>query len=61
MRVLERVHHRPIVVDHGVDDAVEQPDRPLRQQPVVTAAQLTQVRDRRGLPVVHGDEKALAR
>ena len=54
--MLERVHHRTIVVDHGVHDPVEQPDRPFRQQPVVTVAQLAQVRDRRGFAVVHRDQ-----
>ena len=57
---LELVDLGPVVVDHRVDDAVQQRRRPLGQHEVVARTDVAQVRDRPRELVVHGDEELLA-
>ena len=57
--VLELLDLRPIAVDHRVDDAVHQGDRPFAEDAGVADADLADFADRPRHAGVHGDEVAL--
>ncbi len=54
---LELVHLRPVVIDHRVDDPVQQRHRALAEDVLGARAQLADVRDAAPLAVVDGDQE----
>ena len=58
--LLELVDLRPVVVDHRVDDAVQQHGRALAEHPRVAGADLADLADRARHARVHGHEEPLA-
>ena len=57
--LFELIHLGAIVIDHGVDDAMQQRDRALGEDVVGAAAQLADMRDAAPLAIMNGDEKVL--
>ncbi len=57
--LLQRVHRRPVVIDHRVDDAMEAgPPAPRPCSRSCRSHRSRSVRDRRGLAVVHRHERS---
>ena len=54
--ILELVHLGPVVIDHRVDDAMQQRDRPFGQDLGIARRVIAQLGDRSRVAVVDGDE-----